>query len=85
MFRPGAQQSSNRAQLLVMWWIVGGVLLVWVVCSIPIAILVGRGIARRDRAEFDGRNQQWADEVVRSIEKQSEQDNSDRRKPPLIS
>ncbi|MER2221108.1 MULTISPECIES: hypothetical protein [Rhodococcus] len=54
-------------------------------CSIPIAILVGRGIARRDRAEFDGRNQQWADEVVRSIEKQSDQDNADRRKPPLIS
>ncbi len=45
----------------------------------------GAGYRASGRAEFDGRNQQWADEVVRSIEKQSEQDNADRRKPPLIS
>jgi hypothetical protein len=69
-----------------MWWIVGGVLLVWVVCAIPIAILFGRAIARRDRAEFESRNQAWADRTAASFEADasSERPQNDRRNPPLI-
>lgn len=72
-----------------MWWIIGGVLLVWVVCAGPIAIIVGRTITRRDRAEFDRRTKVWADGVVQSIGAESdiepESSQPDRRNPPLIS
>jgi hypothetical protein len=55
-----------------MWWIVVGGLILWVVCAVPIAIIWGRAIARRDRADFEIRNQQWADEVARSIETEAD-------------
>ena len=55
-----------------MWWIVVGGLILWVVCAVPIAIIWGRAIARRDRADFEIRNQQWADEVARSIEREAD-------------
>ncbi|MFE4498524.1 hypothetical protein ACFRFQ_01615 [Rhodococcus sp. NPDC056743] len=55
-----------------MWWIVVGGLILWVVCAVPIAILWGKAISRRDRADFEIRNQQWADEVARSIEAETD-------------
>lgn len=69
-----------------MWWVLGGVLC-WVVLSVPIAILVGRAIAQRDRAEFDARNRAWAEGVAQSIADEQDiaprRSQIDRRHPPL--
>lgn len=55
-----------------MWWIVFGGLILWVACAVPIAIIWGKAIARRDRADVEIRDQDWSAELARSIEAETD-------------
>ncbi|WP_092802680.1 hypothetical protein [Rhodococcus globerulus] len=55
-----------------MWWIVVGGLILWVACAVPIAIILGKVIAKRDSYDFEGHDQVWVDGVIQSMEKETD-------------
>ena len=55
-----------------MWWIVIGGLILWVACAVPIAIIWGRAITRRDRADLETRDRDWSAELARSFETETD-------------
>ncbi len=55
-----------------MWWIVIGGLILWVACAVPIAIIWGKAITRRDRADLETRDRDWSAELARSFETETD-------------